>query len=137
MLQWFFPQHKQGFHSHKGKALRYILCKLAWATFIYHIWMQQNAAVHNDLIHCRDRITWLIKNDVGAGTEACKGVLCCQAIGSFSLNIFWLGQAQNVSMAHSSFISLLHRLGPLAHKSFFSFLFLDTSPQVLTSRIML
>ena len=97
------------------------MCKHAWATFIYHIWMQQNAGVHNDLIHCRDGIIWLIKNDVGARTEACKRVLCCLAIGSFSLNIFWLGQSQNVSLAHSSSISLLRILGPLAHKSFFSF----------------
>jgi hypothetical protein len=56
------------------------ICKPDWTAFIFHVWHQINARVHNML---------LIKNDVRASMEICKGLKIQCKIGYWGISCLY------------------------------------------------
>ena len=74
-----------GLGNLKGKSLRVLLCKLAWWSSVYHLWLQRNAVVHASTVRSEEQLLKNIRKDVKVRLER-KGKFHKKALDNSAIN---------------------------------------------------
>lgn len=56
----------------KGKSLLSIVLRLAWAAFLYHVWLERNCKLHKQIFHTDLQVLEQIQWDVGVKVSQLK-----------------------------------------------------------------
>lgn len=56
----------------KAKAMLSIVLRLAWSTFLYHVWSERNCRVHKQVLHTKLQVLEKIQWDVGVKASQLK-----------------------------------------------------------------
>jgi hypothetical protein len=56
----------RGISSLKGSSLRATVCKMAWWSSAYHIWLQRNVIIHNSIVWTEEKIMKSIQKGIKA-----------------------------------------------------------------------
>ena len=132
----------QGFEG-EGSQFKSVICKIAWASAVYHIWLQRNYREFNCLIKSEESKIQAIKWDVKSRVDCCRRFKyfaeqnILQSLGYLLLSVNWwkeelLFRSLGSWLDHGKLFCLLFEFLCCSLSSWFSLIFAEFRRKLLS-----